>query len=168
MCPEANEKRISPDKEMPVASAVFRGVGAGKGMAHGRLSFRHAAETEAVAADRHSRLSADAERVRFERSRAAARDDIAELERRAAKTAGEESAAIFEIHGMLLDDEDFTQAVCEGLADGLTAEAAVIDAGERMAAVFEGMEDEYLRARAADMRDVCRRVHDRLTGRARG
>lgn len=37
-----------------------------------------------------------------------------------------------------------------------------------MAAVFEGMEDEYLRARAADMRDVCRRVHDRLTGRARG
>ena len=37
-----------------------------------------------------------------------------------------------------------------------------------MAAVFAGMEDEYLRARAADMRDVCRRVHDRLTGRARG
>ncbi|MDD6261191.1 MAG: phosphoenolpyruvate--protein phosphotransferase [Clostridiales bacterium] len=168
MCPEANEKRISPDKEMPVASAVFRGVGAGKGMAHGRLSFRHAAETEAAAADRHSRLSADAERVRFERSRSEARDDIAELERRAAKTAGEESAAIFEIHGMLLDDEDFTQAVSEGLADGLTAEAAVSDAGERLAAVFEGMEDEYLRARAADMRDVCRRVHDRLTGHARG
>ncbi len=148
---------------------VFKGVGAGKGMAHGRLFFRPAAgEKSAEASNRNSSLGTDAERQRFEDARRAASGDISELERRAAETAGEEHAAIFEIHGMLLDDEDFTAAVLEGISSGLTAEAAVDGAGERLASVFEGMEDEYLRARAADMRDVARRVHDRLTGRSGG
>ena len=160
-----------PDEKRTAAAgcggkAVFHGVGAGRGIAHGRLSFRTARHGAAGnGTTRQSTLTPEAERARFEKARGAARDHVSELTERAAAAAGEEAAAIFEIHGMLLDDEDFISAALEGIAGGLTAEAAAADAGEKLAAVFDGMEDEYLRARAADMRDVAHSVCERLGGR---
>lgn len=150
-----NEKRAG--------GTVCRGIGAAPGMAHGRLSFRRRAEARC---DEQSRRTPAEERARFAAARDRARADIEELAATAARRAGEDAAAIFEIHGMLLDDEDFGAAVEDGISRGLTAESAALTAGERLAAVFDGMEDEYLRARAADMRDVARRVLDCFAGTA--
>ena len=119
-----------PDEKRTAAAgcggkAVFHGVGAGRGIAHGRLSFRTARHGAAGnGTTRQSTLTPEAERARFEKARGAARDHVSELTERAAAAAGEEAAAIFEIHGMLLDDEDFISAALEGIAGGLTAEAA--------------------------------------------
>ena len=150
-----NEKRAG--------GTVCRGIGAAPGMAHGRLSFRRRAEARC---DEQSRRTPAEERARFAAARDRARADIEELAVTAARRAGEDAAAIFEIHGMLLDDADFGAAVEDGISRGLTAESAALAAGERLAAVFDGMEDEYLRARAADMRDVARRVLDCFAGTA--
>ena len=138
---------------------IYSGIGAAPGALHGRLSFRR--RREATRNEMSSR-SPDEEKKSFEAARARARADIEELAAAAARRAGEEAAGIFEIHGMLLDDEDFTASVYSGIESGLTAASAVAAAGDRLAAVFDGMEDEYLRERAADMRDVAERVLDCL------
>lgn len=140
---------------------TYRGVGAAPGTAHARLDFHLRRRAEP---DRMSTRTRAEELSRFEAARARARAEIEELTATAARRAGEDAAGIFEIHGMLLDDEDLTAAVTSAIDRGLTAESAVRRAGEQLAAVFDGMEDEYLRERAADMRDVAERVCDCLDG----
>ena len=99
----------------------------------------------------------------------AARDDAAQalnaLAESARNQAGEEAALLFETHRLLTEDEDFGEAV-RGLieSESCSAEYAVYAAGERFAALFDAMEDEYMRARSADVRDVARRIVDILTG----
>lgn len=109
-------------------------------------------------------LSPEEELGRFEAARRGAMARLEDLYGRALDQAGEEAAAIFRIHQMLLEDPDYREAVDASIRRGEGACQAVRGAGEQFAALFSAMEDEYMRARADDMRDVTRRVADLLTG----
>ncbi|MCR4629901.1 phosphoenolpyruvate--protein phosphotransferase [[Clostridium] aminophilum] len=92
---------------------------------------------------------------RFEAARLAAIDQQNELHDRAVESAGEESAEIFSVHAMLLDDEDLVDAVNEIISEEKhTAEYAVKTAFDNQAKVFAEMEDAYFRARSADIIDI--------------
>lgn len=103
------------------------------------------------------------ERDRVSRACAQAAEQLEGLRRRALAEAGEEEAAILEIHRMLLEDEDFRDAVEEGISAGASAEYAVNQAGERIARLFARM-DEYMQARAADILDIASRLVRVLSG----
>lgn len=80
-------------------------------------------------------------------------------------TVGKENAAIFEIHGMLLEDEDFLEALREAVQNKrVCAEYAVQHTGEAFAAQLAAMDDDYMNARAADLRDITNRLLDALCG----
>lgn len=142
---------------------ILRGTEVGSGAAHGRLHFirRATAATHAIVA-----VTADDERSRFDKAVRTVDAELRGLETRARESAGEDAAAIFEIHRMLLSDDEFRTSVERGILGGLSAEAAVAEAGESMAAVIESAEDEYLRERGTDIREVARRVVDALGGKA--
>lgn len=88
---------------------------------------------------------------------------MGQLYEKALRETGEEEAAILEIHQMLLEDEDFQDAVNERLAEGCSAEYAVRQAGEDIAQMFSEMDDN-MKARAADIRDVASRLVRILSG----
>ena len=97
---------------------------------------------------------------------------IAQLEalaERCREESGEESAILFETHAMFVEDEDYVECIHECLEDEqCNAEYAVEVAGEQFAAMFAAMDDAYMQARAADVRDVSRRLLNNLMGIAEG
>ena len=102
---------------------------------------------------------------RFEIACEKANQVLLELYEKALAEMGEENAAIFEIHRMMLEDEDFLDAIKEMLKNqSSTAEFAVSMVGERFSATFAAMDDEYMQARASDVKDVSGRVVGILTG----
>ena len=103
------------------------------------------------------------ERSRLERALAQVGERLGQLYEKALRETGEEEAAILEIHQMLLEDEDFQDAVNERLAEGCSAEYAVRQAGEDIAQMFSEMDDN-MKARAADIRDVASRLVRILSG----
>ena len=110
---------------------------------------------------------AEAEIRRVEGAVAQAQAQLQKLYEKAVKEVGEASAAIFEVHQMLLEDEDFQEAVNNTIRnEGVKAEYAVAVTGDNFSEVFEGMDDEYMKARAADIRDISNRLIGNLTGRA--
>ena len=109
-------------------------------------------------------LSPEEELNRFEAARRGAIDQLEDLYGRALDQAGMEAAAIFRIHQMLLEDPDYQEAVHTSIRRGEGACQAVQRAGARFTALFSAMEDEYMQARADDMRDITRRVADLLIG----
>lgn len=112
-----------------------------------------------------SSLTPEEERKRFELARRQAQAQLKALYESAVGEVGEENAAIFDIHAMMLDDEDYLDAVKFIIdARGATAEHAVHTTGENFAAAFAAMDDTYMQARAVDVRDVSNRVVRILTG----
>ena len=109
--------------------------------------------------------SPEKERERFVRAREAAGARLTKLYEKACQEAGADEAEILEVHRMLLEDEDFADAVEAGLEAGYSAEAAVMQAGEQIAALFRTM-DAYMRARAADILDVAQSLVRALSGAA--
>ena len=110
---------------------------------------------------------AEAEIRRVEGAVAQAQAQLQKLYEKAVKEVGEASAAICEVHQMLLEDEDFQEAVNNTIRnEGVKAEYAVAVTGDNFSEVFEGMDDEYMKARAADIRDISNRLIGNLTGRA--
>ena len=91
--------------------------------------------------------------------------ELAGLYGQALSEIGEETASIFSIHAMLLEDENFVETANRMLREeGVTAEYAVYQTGERIAAEFAAMDSHYMRARGADFRDISRRVLRILVG----
>lgn len=145
-------------------SQLIEGIGVGNGKASGRLRFL--ASPKAVDRQKPNASHSDA-RQEWERLSAAlslAEEQIGRLFRRALDTLGEEEARIFEIHGMLLRDDDLMDAVKDELENGKSAEDALQAASERVCAMLEALNDPYLSARAADVRDVARQVSRCLSG----
>ena len=87
---------------------------------------------------------------------------------KALKEVGEANAAIFEMHQMMLEDEDFTESV-ENIIDSqsVNAEYAVASTGDNFAQMFASMDDEYMRGRAADVKDISERLVSVLNGASR-
>lgn len=112
-----------------------------------------------------STLTPAEEWERFQAACAKAREQLAGLYDKALNEVGEDNAAIFEIHQMMLEDEDYLDAA-KGIIDtqGATAEYAATTTGENFSAAFAAMEDAYMQARATDVKDISRRVVNILTG----
>ena len=106
-----------------------------------------------------------AELARFHDACETAKEQLGVLHDKALAEAGEDAAMLFEAHQMMLDDLDFVESI-EGLIenDRLNAEAAVSDTGAQFAEMFAAMDDSYMQARAADIRDISTRVVGILTG----
>lgn len=109
--------------------------------------------------------SPDEELGRFQGALDEADKELSALKSKALETVGAAEAEIFEIHRLMMQDEDFTDRITDGiLAKRMTAETAVLRAGEELATIFMGMDTEYMRARAADIRSVAKRIADILDG----
>lgn len=105
-----------------------------------------------------------AEQARYAAATATARERLKALHEYALCTVGEEEAAIFEVHGMMLDDLDFTESITGMIAQGLPAPCAVARTTDAFADMFAAMDDTYMQARAADVRDVGHRLLAALHG----
>ncbi len=107
----------------------------------------------------------DAEMERVKIALEQAKAQLGKLYDKALKEVGEENAAIFEVHQMLLEDEDYLESIENTIRTELVnAEFAVAIAGDNFAEIFAGMEDEYMQARAADIKDISNRLVNNLCG----
>lgn len=136
------------------------------GIAIGPLRIYKKAKTQT---SQTSSLTPAQEWARFEEASEKANEQLAELYEKALEEVGEDNAAIFEIHQMMLEDDDYLEAI-KGIIDtqGATAEYATETTGENFSAAFAAMDDEYMRARATDVKDISRRVVNVLTGQDEG
>ena len=109
------------------------------------------------------------ELARYEAAKAAAVEQLQELYQKALKEVGEANAAIFEIHQMMLDDGDYNESV-ENIIETqkVNAEYAVAVTGDNFAQMFRAMDDDYMRERAADVKDISERVLSVLNGGQKG
>ena len=109
------------------------------------------------------------ELARYEAAKAAAIEQLQELYQKALKEVGEANAAIFEIHQMMLDDGDYNESV-ENIIETqkVNAEYAVAVTGDNFAQMFQAMDDDYMRERAADVKDISERVLSVLNGGQKG
>lgn len=139
------------------------GKGVSKGVAAGPISFYRRASG---VIPRHEASDTAAELERFRAARETAKEQLAKLYDKALAEAGEDAAMLFEAHQMMLDDLDFVESI-EGMIenDRVNAEAAVSDTGVQFAEMFAAMDDSYMQARAADIRDISARVIGMLTGK---
>lgn len=93
------------------------------------------------------------------------KQQLAMLYDKAVKEVGASSAAIFEVHQMMLEDEDYLDAVYHVIrTEMVNAEYAVAVTGDNFAGMFVGMDDEYMQARAADIKDISARLVQNLSG----
>ena len=102
---------------------------------------------------------AKAEIARFEAARDQAAEELKGLYDKAVKEVGEANAAIFEVHQMMLEDEDYLDSVRNIIeAQSVNAEFAVATTGDNFARMFADMDDDYMKERAADVKDISERV----------
>lgn len=134
---------------------TYRGKSVMQGIAVGRMYLHRRADFHAAA---QKASDPEAERARFLAAVEEAKAELMRLYDEALAGMGEEQAQIFEIHRMLLEDEYYLGAVSAKLSEGYQAGYAVESAGKEFAAMLAGMEDEYMRSRAADIRDISQRV----------
>lgn len=142
--------------EKYVGKSVFGGIAIGKIIVHG-------IDEQTV---RHVQIDNPAqEKERYHQAVEIAVTQLDQLYDKALREVGEESAAIFRTHQMMLRDDDYTETV-ENMIDSrqVNAEYAVLSAGNHFAQMFQSMEDEYMRGREADVRDISKRLIRILSG----
>ena len=107
----------------------------------------------------------DAEMERVTKAIEEAKAQIQKLYDKAVVEVGEESAAIFEVHQMMLEDDEYLDSIFNMIRDEqMNGEYAVDATGNSFSAIFAGMDDDYMRARAADVKDISNRVVRVLAG----
>ena len=145
---------------------TIQGKGVSVGVAAGPLYFYQRVKTEIV----HTSVAdADAEWQRFKSAQAKAIEELGVLAEKARAEAGDEAALLFETHQMMAEDLDYEEAIEEGIRENKTnAEAVVSDVSVQFAEMFATMDDTYMQARAADVKDVSNRIIGILTGAVQG
>lgn len=109
--------------------------------------------------------NAEQEVQRFENAKETGISQLKELYDKALKDVGEAEAMIFEVHQMMMDDGDYVDSICSIIREEHTnAEYAVSQVQNRFVAMFEAMDDDYMRGRAADIRDISERLIGILSG----
>lgn len=143
---------------------TYRGKSVFGGIAIGRIKV---CKKERQQVRRRKVEDVEAELARYERAKAQAMEQLSGLYEKALREVGEENAAIFEVHRMMLEDGDYNESV-ENIvrSNGVNAEYAVASTGDNLSRMFAAMEDDYMRARAADVKDVSERVIANLQGTA--
>ena len=141
---------------------VCQGKSVLKGIAIGKI---YLYEKQEYVLEQKQVADAEAEVARFEAAKETAIGQLDDLYEKALAEAGEEQAMIFDVHKMMLDDGDYLDAIT-GLirSEKVNAEYAVHTTGEQFAAVFASMDDEYMKARSADVKDISGRVIRILAG----
>ncbi|MCM1087270.1 MAG: phosphoenolpyruvate--protein phosphotransferase [Muribaculaceae bacterium] len=132
-----------------------------KGIAIGRICWYQKQEYQVVKTAIEDK---EAERSRFENAVEQAKTQLGVLYDKALASVGEDHAMIFEIHRMMLEDEDYLDAIRAVIGDGWNAEYAVDTAEAQFSEMFAAMDDDYMKARAADIHDISKRVIRILAG----
>ena len=110
---------------------------------------------------------AAAEKARVEKAKQAAAEQLQAIHDKALKEVGEANAQIFEIHIMMLEDEDYNESIANIIdTQQVNAEYAVAVTSDNFAEMFAAMDDAYMQARSADVRDISNRIIANLTGTA--
>ena len=108
----------------------------------------------------------DAELKRYEKARAAAIEQLDALHEKALKEVGEANAAVFEVHAMMLEDDDYVDSIVNIIeSQQVNAEFAVATTGDNFSKMFANMDDDYFKARAADVKDISERLINILSGK---
>ena len=107
-----------------------------------------------------------AELARYEAAKETAIEQLQELYEKAVQEVGEVNAQVFEVHSMLLEDDDYNDSITNMItSQEVNAEYAVAMTGDHFAEMFANMDDEYFQARSADIKDISDRVVSVLTGK---
>ena len=145
---------------------VYHGKSVFGGIAIGKISVFSKKEHRIV---RVKISDIDAELVHFEAAKQTALTQLAALYEKACREVGEANAAIFEVHRMMLEDDDFIDSVKNIITtQQVNAEYAVGLTADNFANMFSAMDDEYMRGRAADVKDISERLISILKGSADG
>ena len=141
---------------------TIQGKGVSKGIAKGPLYFFQRSDTTVtlkVVSD------IEAEKARLAVAQEQSIQQLNALAKKCRDDAGEEMAVLFETHAMLVEDEDFVECITSLIdEESCNAEYAVEQAGIQFAAMFAAMDDAYMQARAADIKDVAKRILNNLLG----
>ncbi len=141
---------------------TLKGKAVYKGIALGKISVLR--KTENVV-KRIKIENVDTELQRVEAAKAQAIEQLGKLYEKAVKEVGEASAAIFEVHQMMLEDLDFNEAIENTIrTQEVNAEYAVASTGDSFSEMFASMDDDYMKARAVDIKDISERLIQNLTG----
>ena len=137
-----------------------------KGTAIGKILFYSQNQQQVT---RHKVADPEAEITRYETAKQTAIDGLNELYEKAVAEVGEANAMIFEIHSMMLEDDDYNDSIYNIIrTEEVNAEYAVATTGDNFSVMFAEMEDQYFKARAADVKDISERVIRALTGQEGG
>lgn len=141
---------------------TIQGKGVSKGIAKGPLYFFQRSDTTVtlkVVSD------IEAEKARLAVAQEQSIQQLNALAEKCRDDAGEEMAVLFESHAMFVEDEDFVECITSLIdEESCNAEHAVEQAGIQFAAMFAAMDDAYMQARAADIKDVAKRILNNLLG----
>lgn len=141
---------------------TIQGKGVSKGIAKGPLYFFQRSDTTVtlkVVSD------IEAEKARLAVAQEQSIQQLNALAKKCQEDAGEEMAVLFETHAMFVEDEDFVECITSLIdEESCNAEYAVEQAGIQFAAMFAAMDDAYMQARAADIKDVAKRILNNLLG----
>ena len=145
---------------------TYTGKSIFKGIAIGKILFYQKGEQPV----KRMKIEDTAEQIkRYEDARAKAAEQLQGLYEKALKEVGEANAAVFEVHQMMLEDDDYIDSVVNIIeTQQVNAEFAVATTGDNFAKMFADMEDDYFKARAADVKDISERMVNILSGNEGG
>ena len=146
--------------EMYTGKSIFKGIAIGK------ILFYQKGEQPV----KRVKIEDTAEQIkRYEDARAKAAEQLQGLYEKALKEVGEANAAVFEVHQMMLEDDDYIDSVVNIIeTQQVNDEFAVATTGDNFAKMFAEMEDDYFKARAADVKDISERMVNILSGNESG
>lgn len=135
---------------------VLEGKSVFGGIAIGRLSIYNKKENQVK---REKITDVEAEITRFTDAKETAKEQLKGFYEKAVKEVGEVNAAIFEVHQMMLDDLDYVESITNMIrTQEVNAEFAVASTGDNFSKMFAAMDDDYIKERAADVKDISNRV----------
>ncbi len=141
---------------------VLKGIGASPGIAIGKVLLKKDPELKI---EKRVKDNTEEEIIRLKKAKEKSKKQINELYEHTLNTIGEEEAKIFEAHGMILDDPEFFGQVEEKIkTEKVNVEYALKEVTDIIVKVFENMDNEYMKERAADIKDVSNRVIRILLG----
>ncbi|MBU9736160.1 phosphoenolpyruvate--protein phosphotransferase [Diplocloster agilis] len=142
---------------------IYEGKTAFRGIAEGKIKVYRKDQQQIK---REHAENTQEELLRFERAKGEALRQLTGLYEKALKEVGEANAAIFEVHQMMLEDPDYVESITNMIrTQKVNAAYAVASTGDNFSQMFSMMEDDYMRERAADIRDISERLVGILAGR---
>ena len=143
--------------EQFTGKSIFNGIAIGKILFYSKN--QHQVKRDKVE-------DAETEIARYESAKATAIEQLHGIYEKAVEEVGEANAMIFEVHAMMLEDDDYNDSVYHIIrTEGVNAEFAVARTGDNFSVMFSDMEDEYFKARAVDVKDISERVIAVLAGK---